>query len=62
MPATDVNVGIECRSNAGVPKPGVATPNGVGMMIKWDCKQVMGSMGSLRYDANAPEIQVKKFC
>ena len=36
-----------CRP--GVPKPGVGTPSGVGMVIMWGHKQVMGSVGSLRY-------------
>ena len=29
---------------AGVPKPGVATANGVGVIIRWGRKQVVGSL------------------
>ena len=35
-------------SNTGLPKPLIATANGVCMMIEWGRKQVMGSVGSLR--------------
>ena len=35
-------------SSAGVPKPGVATSNGVGMITRWGRKEFMGSMGSQR--------------
>ena len=37
------------RSRPGVPKSGVATPNGVGMITMWDRNEVMGSVGSLKY-------------
>ena len=37
----------EIHHRAGVPKPGVGTPCGVGMLIMWGHKEVMGSVGSL---------------
>ena len=36
-------------SKAGVPKSGIGTPSGVGMVNIWGHKLVMESLGSLRY-------------
>ena len=36
-------------ARAWVSKPGVATPNGVGVIIAWGRKEVIGSVGSLKY-------------